>query len=529
MNPSTREAHDLQPQLQLLGISKRYPSVIANDNVTMSVMPGEIHAVLGENGAGKSTLMKIIYGVTKPDAGELVWQGRQVEINSPAAARKLGIGMVFQHFSLFETLTVAQNIALTMGQSPAKLAARISAVSQEYGLPIDPHRLVHSMSVGERQRVEIVRCLLQSPRLLIMDEPTSVLTPQAVLQLFEALRKLAAQGCSILYISHKLDEIQTLCDTATVLRGGRVAGSAIPKQESARSLAELMIGKELPSCHLLPRIPGETRLSLHDVSLLTSDPFGTHLKNIQLEVRSGEIVGIAGISGNGQQELLKALSGETRLPNATSLQIEQQAAGQLSPAQRRAAGLCFVPEERLGRGAVPELSLAENALLTAYIPAYGSGMLKHGLIQHQPMRDFARQVISRFEVKCVDEESTASSLSGGNLQKFIVGRETLLSPRIMIVAQPTWGVDVGAAILIRQALIDLRDQGVAVLVISEELDELFMMCDRIAVLASGRLSRAVPLAQTSINQIGMWMSGDFSAEATDAHPALSGETAHVEN
>jgi len=510
MNPSITPAHDTRPQLQLLGISKRYPSVIANDNVTMSVMPGEIHAVLGENGAGKSTLMKIIYGIIKPDAGEIVWQGRQVEIHSPAAARKLGIGMVFQHFSLFETLTVAQNIALVMGQSPAQLAQRIRDVSEEYGLPVNPHRLVHSMSVGERQRVEIVRCLLQSPRLLIMDEPTSVLTPEAVLQLFDALRKLAAQGCSILYISHKLDEIQNLCDSATVLRAGRIAGTAIPKQESARSLAELMIGKELPSCRLLPRTPGDTRLALRHLTLETLDPFGTKLHDISLDVRSGEIVGIAGISGNGQQELLKALSGEIRLSDAAAVQLDHQNAGHLSPAQKRAAGLCFVPEERLGRGAVPELSLAENALLTAYIPAYGSGMLKHGLIQNNVMANFAREIIARFQVKCGDEQSIASSLSGGNLQKFIVGRETMLAPRVMIVAQPTWGVDVGAAILIRQALIDLRDQGVAVLVISEELDELFMMCDRIAVLASGQLSRAIPLAETSINQIGVWMSGDFN-------------------
>lgn len=527
MNPT---AHDLQPQLQLLGISKRYPSVIANDNVTMSVMPGEIHAVLGENGAGKSTLMKIIYGIIKPDAGEFIWQGHQVEINSPAAARRLGIGMVFQHFSLFETLTVAQNIALVMGQSPAQLAQRIRDVSQEYGLPVNPERLVHSMSVGERQRVEIVRCLLQSPRLLIMDEPTSVLTPEAVLQLFDALRKLAAQGCSILYISHKLDEIQTLCDTATVLRAGRVAGTAVPRQESARSLAELMTGKELPTCRLLPRVPGENRLVLQHLTHETPDPFGTRLNDINLTVRSGEIVGIAGISGNGQQELLKALSGECLLADAAAVQLGAVQAGRLTPAQRRAAGLCFVPEERLGRGAVPELSLAENALLTAWIPASGSGMLRRGLIQGKVMNDFARRVISRFEVKCGDEQSTAGSLSGGNLQKFIVGRETLLAPRVMIVAQPTWGVDIGAAILIRQSLIDLRDQGVAVLVISEELDELFMMCDRIAVLAAGRLSRAVPLAQTGINQIGVWMSGDFTAavHAADQHAGATGEVDYVQ-
>ncbi len=520
-----------EPRLQMLGISKAYPSVVANADVNLTVMPGEIHAVLGENGAGKSTLMKIIYGVTRPDAGEILWEGSQVHIPSPSAARKLGIGMVFQHFSLFETLTVAENISLVLDERtpPKVLAPRIRQVSEEYGLPVDPDRLVHSMSVGERQRVEIVRCLLQSPKLLIMDEPTSVLTPQAVLKLFESLRRLASEGCSILYISHKLDEIQALCDKATVLCAGRVSGTAIPKQETERSLAELMIGKELPVCHLAPRQPGEVRFALRQLSQASSDPFGTDLKDIHLELRSGEITGIAGISGNGQQELLKAISGEALLADAAAVQLLGQDAGRLGPAQRRALGLCFVPEERLGRGAVPEQSLADNALLTGYVPGNGPPMLRHGLIQFGAVKAFAQQVITRFNVKCGGEGALASSLSGGNLQKFIVGRETLLAPKVMVVAQPTWGVDIGASMLIRQAIIDLRDAGVAVLVLSEELDELFMMCDRLAVLAKGRLSRAVPVAQTSVNQIGIWMSGNFDATVEEgaAGAPETGEGQHA--
>jgi len=504
----------IEPRLQMIGITKIYPSVVANDAVDLTVMPGEIHAVLGENGAGKSTLMKIIYGATRPDAGEMIWESRQVQIASPAAARKLGIGMVFQHFSLFETLTVAENISLALDDRvpTGLLATRIRAVSEEYGLPVDPGRYVHSMSVGERQRVEIVRCLLQSPRLLIMDEPTSVLTPQAVLKLFESLRRLAAEGCSILYISHKLDEIQALCDKATVLKAGRVSGTAIPKQETARSLAELMIGKELPSCRLVPRAPGEPRLTLHDLTMPTDDPFGTDLYAINLTVHSGEVVGIAGISGNGQQELLKAISGETRLAESAALRFEGNAAGHLNPTERRAQGLCFVPEERLGRGTVPDLSLADNALLTGYVSANGTGMVRWGLTQPNVVLQFAGQVIERFNVKCGGAYALAGSLSGGNVQKFIVGRETLLAPRIMVVAQPTWGVDIGASMLIRQAIIDLRDQGVAVLVLSEELDELFMMSDRIAVLAEGRLSKAVPTSSTSVSQIGVWMSGHFEED-----------------
>ncbi|HWW07727.1 ABC transporter ATP-binding protein [Collimonas sp.] len=519
---------DLPPRLVLTGISKRYPSVVANDGVSLSVRPGEIHALLGENGAGKSTLMKIVYGVTKPDEGTILWEGRYQTIASPAQARRMGIGMVFQHFSLFETLTVAENIALALDVQMAKplLAARIVEVSEKYGLPIDPQRLIHSMSVGERQRVEIVRCLLQQPKLLIMDEPTSVLTPQAVQTLFATLRQLAAEGCSILYISHKLDEIRALCDSATVLRGGRVSGSAIPRNETNDSLARMMIGGELAECRLEPQAAGETRLSLDKLSLATIDPFGTTLKAISLAVKSGEILGVAGVSGNGQKELLAALSGESLSSHGPMIELMGQPAGQLNPAQRRQLGLTFVPEERLGRGAVPAMSLAQNALLTGA----RHGMVSKGVMRQAAIRQFATDVISRFGVKCGDEQSAASSLSGGNLQKFIVGRETMLNPKMMIVAQPTWGVDVGAAQLIRQALIDLRKQGVALLVISEELDELFTISDRICVLADGRLSPAVRLADTSIEQIGNWMSGNFdalpSADADAVADSSGGDPGH---
>ncbi|MBA4285757.1 MAG: ABC transporter [Xanthomonadaceae bacterium] len=502
------------PRLRLRGITKRYPGVVANEAIDLEVGVGEIHALLGENGAGKSTLMKIVYGVTRPDAGSIEWDGRRVSIASPAEARRLGIGMVFQHFALFETLTVAENIALAMDEppKPAALAARIREVSEKYGLPIDPDRLTHSMSVGERQRVEIVRCLLQSPRLLIMDEPTSVLTPQAVLTLFETLRRLAVEGMSILYISHKLDEIRALCDRATVLRGGRCCGTAIPREESNASLARLMIGGELKACQLVPRTPGEIELELTNLSVATRDPFGTPLDGLNLRVRSGEIVGIAGVSGNGQKELLAALSGETLSPHGGMVRIGGQPAGRLDPLQRRALGFGFVPEERLGRGAVPLMSLADNALLTGA----SAGMVRHGLIRRPVMNRFARETIAAFTVKCSSEQALAGSLSGGNLQKFIVGRETRLNPKLLVVAQPTWGVDIGAALLIRQALIDLRDRGVALLVISEELDELFMICDRIAVIAQGRLSPTMATGELSVERVGVLMAGGVSvAEAAD--------------
>ena len=493
-------------RLQLTGITKIYPSVIANEDVNLKVRRGEIHAVLGENGAGKSTLMKMIYGVAKPDTGEMKWEGELTHVENPAHARSLGIGMVFQHFSLFETLTVVENVALALPGNPdlKELSIQIAEVSHKYGLPVDPQRLVHALSVGERQRVEIVRCLLQNPKLLIMDEPTSVLTPQAVRKLFGTLRQLADEGCSILYISHKLDEIQELCHVATVLRNGKVTGDCIPSEETPKSMASMMIGKELPVCeHEAPKELGEVRLRLNKLTVESDDPFGTTLRDIDLEINSGEIFGIAGVSGNGQQELLYALSGEEPLKQDELIVICGEAAGRKMPDARRVLGMGFVPEERLGRGAVPRMSLAENALLTAH----GGGMLKKGMIQFKQMNDFAKSCIEKFNVKCGGEKAPANSLSGGNLQKFIMGREILQAPKLLVAAQPTWGVDVGAAAFIRQELIDLRNEGAAVLVISEELEELFEISDRIAVIAEGRLSPAKKLADTNIDEIGVWMSG----------------------
>jgi simple sugar transport system ATP-binding protein len=499
---------------------KVYPAVIANDGVDLTVMPGEIHAVVGENGAGKSTLMKAIYGVIRPDEGEIRWEGEHVNITSPGQARELGIGMVFQHFSLFETLTVAQNVALAL---PGKfdlagLSRRIIEVSERYGLPIDPRRLVHALSVGERQRVEIIRCLLQNPRLLILDEPTSVLTPQAVRKLFETLRKLASEGCSILYISHKLDEIQELCHTATILRAGKVTGTCSPAQETPKTLARMMIGEDLPVIHHgEPAEGGEVRLRIDGLTQATGDPFGVNLRDIHLEVRSGEIVGIAGVSGNGQQELLKAISGEETLHDRRAVQMCGVPVGRLNPARRRSLGMCFVPEERLGRGAVPRLSLTENILLTAY----RKGMLVSGMIRFGAARRFAEECIRRFDVKCGGPGSEAKSLSGGNLQKFIVGREIMQDPKLLVLAQPTWGVDVGAASFIRRQLLELRNAGTAVLVISEELDELFEICDRLVVIAKGTLSPTKVTSETGVEEIGIWMSGMWPDSV------VAGDTTHV--
>jgi len=492
-------------RLTLTGITKKYPAVVANDGVSLTVQPGEIHAVLGENGAGKSTLMKIIYGAVKPDAGQVLWNGSEAKIANPAAARELGIAMVFQHFSLFDTLTVTENIALGLPSDTKldTLAARITQTASQYGLELEPQRHVHTLSVGERQRVEIVRALLTKPQLLILDEPTSVLTPQAVEKLFGTLRQLAAEGCSILYISHKLDEIRSLCHTCTVMRGGRVTGVCDPRQETAASLSRMMIGAELPHVESRSHAPGAARLVVNRLSLPKSHPFATELHDISFELLAGEILGVAGVSGNGQQELLAALSGEDPRAAHDAVRLDGRPVGRFNAARRRDLGLGFVPEERLGRGAVPEMSLAANVLLSHQ----GASTVAMGMIKNGAIGAMAASIIDRFRVKAGGPLSLAKSLSGGNLQKFIVGREVVRQPKVLIIAQPTWGVDVGAAAQIRSELIALRDAGCAVLVISEELDELFDISDRLMVIAKGRMRAPVPARSVSREQIGLWMSG----------------------
>jgi simple sugar transport system ATP-binding protein len=505
----------LPPRLSLTGIAKRYGAMLANDDVTLDVVPGEIHALLGENGAGKSTLMKIVYGVVAPDAGEIAWEGEAVPIADPNAARALGIGMVFQHFSLFETLTVAENIALGLGsrQSIAALTTEIRRTAAQYGLSVEPDRHVHHLSVGERQRVEILRCLLQRPKLLIMDEPTSVLTPQEADGLFVMLRRLAAEGCSVLYISHKLEEIRALCTAATVLRAGRVVARCDPRIETAESLAEMMMGGALARTHRPPaHATGAPCLVVDRLTLPAEEPFGTTLRDIALELRAGEILGVAGVAGNGQKELLAALAGERRTAPGAVL-LDGRPVGALGPAARRARGLAFIPEERLGRGAVADYSLAENALLTRV----DAVTAPRGLLDLGAVNALAARLIARFGVRCSGISAQGRSLSGGNMQKFIVGREIDAGPRVLLAAHPTWGVDIGAALAIRQDLMDLAASGAGVLVVSEDLDELLEIADRIAVLSGGRLSPPMPVADATVEGIGLLMGGaERGAHATAA-------------
>lgn len=502
--------HPRRQLLHLEGITKRFGGFAANDGITLTLPEGEIHAILGENGAGKSTLMKMIYGVLAPDEGTINWRGARTALRSPAHARSLGIGMVFQHFSLFESLTVAENIALAIPESVASLRERVQSVGERFGLPVDPDALVHSLSMGQRQRVEIIRCLLLEPRLIIMDEPTSVLPPSAVPALFETIRQLADSGCAVLFISHKLDEIRSLCHAATIMRAGKVVAQVDPSRESGESLARLMIGKDIPHPHRAPAKPsGPAVLQACGLSVASDDPFNAPLEAIDLAVRPGEIVGIAGISGNGQRQLAAVLSGEQVLSTDQRhmVRLDGQDAGDLSAGRRRAMGLSFVPEDRNGRGSVSEMSLEQNALLTAN----QKGFVARGLIRRGEVAQFADDCIARMDVRCRGRQSEARSLSGGNLQKFIIGRELALAPRAMIAAQPTWGVDIGAAQAIRQRLIDLRDAGAGVLLISDELEELIETSDRIHVMFRGRLSPSIPREAVTDALIGSCMAGDFSA------------------
>lgn len=496
--------------LTLEGLTKAYPGVVANSNVSFSIAPGEVHALLGENGAGKSTLVKMIYGLVKPDSGQMTLHGQPYAPAEPSAARRSGVAMVFQHFSLFDALDVAENITLGMENPPPRrdLSARIREVSHAYGLPLDPGRLIGELSAGERQRVEIIRCLLQNPRLLIMDEPTSVLTPQEVEILFTTLRKLSAEGTSILYISHKLDEIRTLCDAATVLRLGKVVGSCIPAQSTAREMAEMMIGSTLKTPSRKAGVPGEELLVLNALSLPSATEFGTSLNMVSLTVRAGEILGIGGVAGNGQDELLAAISGEARTAPG-SVAFQGQDVSDLGPNARRALGILSAPEERLGHAAAPDMSLVENALLTGSLRM---GLAKSGFLNWPATRRFAETIIKDFDVRTPNADVAARALSGGNLQKFVIGREVLQDPKVLVVNQPTWGVDASAAAAIRQSLLDLAEQGAALVVISQDLDELMEISDWFAALNTGRLTAPRRAAGLGLEEIGLMMGGSHDME-----------------
>jgi len=500
--------------LTISGLTKAYPGVVANDTVSFEIKVGEVHALLGENGAGKSTLVKMIYGLVKPDSGTMTLHSAPFAPAEPRAARSAGVAMVFQHFSLFDALNVAENVALGMEDPPAMrdLAERIREVSEAYGLPLDPFKTVGDLSAGERQRVEIIRCLLQDPRLLIMDEPTSVLTPQEVDILFDTLRKLTSEGVAILYISHKLEEIRALCDHATILRLGKNVGTCVPAEVSAREMAELMVGSAFEAPARAGKELGDVALELRGLSVASPGEFGTSLKDISFAVQRGEILGLGGVAGNGQDELLGALSGEI-IADDNAIRLMGNPIGRFSPAQRRELGLLTAPEERLGHAAAPNMSLVENALLTG---AQREGLMKNGFLKWSATQEFAERIIETFDVRTPGSDRAARSLSGGNLQKFVIGREVLQRPEVLVVNQPTWGVDAAAAAAIRQALLDLAAGGTAVVCISQDLDELMEISDRFGALNEGRLSDIRPAQGLSVDEIGLMMGGAHGMEVSHA-------------
>jgi simple sugar transport system ATP-binding protein len=519
-----RAGTDRPPLLATEGLTKRFGELTACDAISFAVRHGEIHALLGENGAGKSTLVKMLYGALAPDSGAILWEGRPVAIGSPAEARRLGIGMVFQHFSLFEALSVAENIALVLPpQSRRRLADTIHGVSREYGLPLDPHAGIADLSVGERQRVEIVRCLLQKPRLIIMDEPTSVLTPQEADLLFVTLRRLSGEGVAILYITHRLPEVLAIASCATILRRGKLVATADPRAESAKSLARMMIGSDVAGVERPQGAAAHApRLVLSKLSLPLDGPFATPLSEIDLTVRGGEVVGIAGVAGNGQTELFAAISGERRVARDDMITIDGKPVGRRRVNARRRLGAAFVPEERIGHGAVPGMRLSENVVLTRH--GTGERITRNTIVDRGAARKIEARVGDRFDVRRSGRDPKASALSGGNLQKFVVGREIDRAPGILVVNQPTWGVDAGAARTIRQALVDLARGGSAVLMISQDLDEIFEIADRVAVLSGGRLSPLYAAKDMTADRIGLLMGGvhhehDGLARAEASHAA----------
>jgi general nucleoside transport system ATP-binding protein len=510
--PQSRHSNAAAPMLEVRGIVKSFGRLKANDHIDLAIEEGEIHALLGENGAGKSTLVKILYGSLEPDSGSILWRGEPVAINSPFEARANGIGMVFQHFSLFDSLSVADNILLSLDRKTSRreIESRARLLSMEYGLPLNPGSMVGDLSVGERQRVEIVRCLLQNPDLIILDEPTSVLTPQEADSLFITLERLKGEGRSILYISHRLDEVMRLCDRATILRQGRVVSACDPRTETAGSLASMMVGSNVSSVSRSP--PIADRIVLFEVrgaSQSAPTPFAMPLRDISLRLEAGMILGIAGVAGNGQTELFQLISGEKVMRDPAAVKLRGQPVGHLGINHRRRLGAAFVPEERLGHGAVPELSLSGNLLLSRHASDRAAfirfGLA--GLIRNEITLEAARRVSWQMDVRKTGDDPDASSLSGGNLQKFIMGRELDRQPSVLVVNQPTWGVDAGAAARIRQALIDLARSGSAVMVISQDLDEIFEVSDRIAVMHDGRLSEPLDIAVATYEKVGLLMGG----------------------
>jgi general nucleoside transport system ATP-binding protein len=496
--------------LEMRGIVKRFPGVLANDHVDFDVKAGQIHALLGENGAGKSTLMKILYGLYQPEEGEILLNGEPIIIHSPTDSINHGIGMIHQHFMLVDNVTVAENVALGLKSSKGMrldldvVSARIRDLADKYGLQVDPNAIISRLAVGERQRVEIVKALYRGAALLVLDEPTAVLTPQEVDDLFVIFRQMAVDGHALIFISHKLDEIFALTDRVSVLRDGRMIGTVKTADVTKGQLANMMVGREVVLTRdRQAREAGAARLTLENVNAV-NDYGKPVLKNISFEVRSGEIVGVAGVSGNGQRPLAEAIAGMQKVENGRVL-LEGRDVTNLTPAQMFDGGLSYIPEERMHDGCIKDFSVAENAILQDYVrEPFSKGIF----LNFKAIANHAQDLIESFNVKTPSRETLIKNLSGGNIQKLILARELAREPQVLIAAQPTRGVDIGATEYIHGQLLRQRSEGLATLLISEDLDEVKAMSDRIVVLFGGEVMGIVNSSEVTIEQLGLMMAGE---------------------
>jgi simple sugar transport system ATP-binding protein len=495
--------------LEMNGITKRFPGVLANDNIDFDVRAGEVHALFGENGAGKSTLMRVLYGFYQADSGKVYLDEKQVSIGSPAAAISLGIGMIHQHFMLVPTLTVAENVSLGLKSTRGPLkdirrvSARIEELSSLYGLDVKPSALIWQLSVGERQRVEIIKALYRQSRLLVLDEPTAVLTPREVDDLFRVLKKMASEGCGLVFISHKIREVLALSDRITVLRAGKRIATVPASEVTGEQLAEMMVGRQIGAEGLsLDASSGEVRLKVRDL-LVRGDRGTDAVRGLSLDVRAGEIVGIAGVSGNGQRELGEAVAG-LRPPLRGSIQIDGVELAGKKAAAARGVGLGYVPEERMRDGVIGDFTVAENLML---VDSDKRACVRFGFLRRASVRARAKELVTMFDVRTPGIDTPTRNLSGGNIQKLILARELSGQPKVLLVAQPTRGIDVAAARYIHERLREEAAKGIAVVVISEDLDEVIALSNRIMVMYEGVIIGEANPRTTSREAIGLMMAG----------------------
>jgi simple sugar transport system ATP-binding protein len=494
--------------LAMEGISKRFPGVLANDDVDLEVAAGEVHALLGENGAGKTTLMNILYGLYRPDAGTLRIDGEPVQLSSPRDAMARGVGLVAQHFHLARRHTVAENIALGLPGvaqlfPTRRIVAQISEMAERYQLAVDPNARIWQLSPGEQQRVEILKALLGGARLLILDEPTSVLTPQEAGSLFAVLEQMRSEGKAIIFISHKLDEVMRIADRVTVLRKGAVAGRTSVSDATPGGLARLMMGRDVPPLRSKQGPPGEEAMVVLDDVWVKNDRGVDALHGVSFEVRSGEILGVAGVAGNGQGELIEVLTG-MRQPGRGHILLQGVDITPLGVRGLFEAGVAHIPEDRNHMGVVPSMSVAENLVLRQYrYPPFARG----ALLDRGEVVRFADRSIERYQVATPGRDTPTRLLSGGNVQKVILARELAGDPRLVVASHPTYGLDVSAAGLTHELLLEQRERGAGVLLVSEDLEELFMLSDRIAVLFAGRVMGIVDATEVDRDLIGLMMAG----------------------